>query len=58
MFLLTAGIRFEVFNFHTKQLISKTKLHDPVVYWTWLNSEVIAMVTETTIYHWPVWQGS
>lgn len=53
---LKAGIRFEVFNFHTKQLISKTKLHEPVVYWTWLNAEIIAMVTETTIYHWPVWQ--
>lgn len=53
---LKAGIRFEVFNFNTKQLISKTKLHDPVVYWTWLNTEVIAMVTETLVYHWPIWE--
>lgn len=56
-FSFSAGIRFEVFNFQTKQLISKTKLHDPVVYWTWLDIEVIAMVTETLVYHWNVWQG-
>ena len=53
----SAGIRFEVFNFETKQFISKTKLHDPVLYWTWVNQEVIAMVTESLIYHWHVWNG-
>ncbi|XP_050410049.1 clathrin heavy chain 2 [Patella vulgata] len=55
---LKAGLRFEVFNLDTKVLISKTRLHEPVVYWTWVSSDVIGMVTETAIYHWDLWQGN
>lgn len=54
---LKAGARIEVFNFDTKVMISKTKIHEPVVYWTWLNSDIIAMVTETLVYHWDLWQA-
>lgn len=53
---LQAELRFEVFNFETKQLINKTKLFERVVYWTWLNSDIIAMVTETAIFHWELFQ--
>ncbi|KAJ8312567.1 hypothetical protein KUTeg_009940, partial [Tegillarca granosa] len=49
-------MRFEVFNFETKQLINKTKLFERVVYWTWLNSDIIAMVTESAVFHWELFQ--
>ncbi|XP_064612592.1 clathrin heavy chain 2-like [Liolophura sinensis] len=54
---LKAGLRFEVFNLETKVLISQTKMVDSVIYWTWLNSDVVSMVTETAVYHWDLWQG-
>ncbi|KAL5016571.1 hypothetical protein ScPMuIL_006160 [Solemya velum] len=54
---LKAGLRFEVFNLNTKLMISKAKLHNPIVYWTWVNADVIAMVTDTAVYHWDLWQA-
>lgn len=51
---LKAGLRFEVFNLDSKELVSKIKFHEPVIYWTWLTPEVIAMVSDTAAYHWEV----
>ena len=44
VYLFIAGQRFEVFNIDSKQMITKTKIHDPVCFWTWLNSDLVAMV--------------
>ena len=54
----SAGFRFEVFNLDTKMLIGRTHLHEPVSFWTWLNSDIIAIVTDTAVFHWDLWQGS
>ncbi|XP_071092944.1 clathrin heavy chain 1-like [Haliotis cracherodii] len=54
---LKAGLRFEVFNLDTKVMMSKTRLHEPIMYWTWLNSDVIGMVTDSAVYHWDLWQA-
>ncbi|RUS81436.1 hypothetical protein EGW08_010820 [Elysia chlorotica] len=51
---LKAGLRFEVFDLDSKELVNKVKFHDIVVHWTWLNADVIAMVTDTAVYHWNV----
>ena len=53
-----AGQRFEVFNIETKQMVTKTKIHDPVCFWTWLTSGVVAMVTDSAIFHWHLSKGS
>ena len=53
----SAGFRFEVFNLDTKMLIGRTHLHEPVSFWTWLNSDIIAIVTDTAVFHWDLWQG-
>lgn len=54
---LKAGQRFEVFNIESKQMITKTKIHDPVCFWTWLTSDLIAMVTDSCVYHWQAVKG-
>ncbi|GFO29671.1 clathrin heavy chain 1 [Plakobranchus ocellatus] len=51
---LKAGLRFEVFNLDSKELVNKVKFHDVVVHWTWLSTDVIAMVTDTAVYHWNI----
>jgi hypothetical protein len=38
-------------------LIGRTHLHEPVSYWTWLNSDIVAIVTDTAVFHWDLWQG-
>ncbi|KAL4223945.1 hypothetical protein ACF0H5_017404 [Mactra antiquata] len=49
---LKAEQRFEIFNVETKLMLTKTKIHDPVCYWTWLTSDLIAIVTDSAVYHW------
>lgn len=56
-FSSAAGFRFEAFNLDTKLLIGRTHLHEPVSYWTWLNSDIVAIVTDSAVYHWDLWQG-
>lgn len=46
------GQKLEVYNFETNAMISKSTIHEPIAFWTWLNTDVIAMVTENFIYHW------
>ena len=52
------GQKLEVYNFETKAMISKSRIHEPIAFWTWLNSDVIAMVTENFIFHWDLRQGT
>ena len=47
-----------MFNIETKQMVTKTKIHDPVCFWTWLTSGVVAMVTDSAIFHWHLSKGS
>ncbi|GAB1609897.1 clathrin heavy chain-like [Argonauta hians] len=54
---LKASLRFEVFNVGNKVLVSKTDMLEPVIFWTWINSDIIAIITDTTVYHWDLWQG-
>ena len=30
---------------------------DRVIYWTWVNSDIIAIVTDSAVFHWDLWQG-
>ena len=39
-------------------MLTKTKIHDPVCYWTWLNSDIIAIVTDTAVFHWSLFKTS
>lgn len=54
---LKASLRFEVFNFGAKMLVSKMDMVDRVIYWTWVNSDIIAIVTDNAVFHWDLWQG-
>lgn len=51
---LKAGRTLQIFNLETK---SKMKAHDmpvDVVFWTWINTKTVALVTETQVYHWSI----
>ncbi|KAG5358570.1 putative clathrin heavy chain [Yarrowia sp. B02] len=44
----------QAFNLETKQRLGSSQLSVPVVFWTWIDSETIGIVTETEILHWKV----
>lgn len=51
---LRLGGHLQIFNIEMK---AKMKTHDmpetdPVVFWKWINTNTVAIVTATTVYHW------
>ncbi|XP_064619422.1 clathrin heavy chain 1-like isoform X2 [Lineus longissimus] len=51
---LKAGRKLEVFNIQSRSLTKSCHMDEEIGYWTWVNDDVIAMVTEKYIYHWLV----
>ena len=53
---LRKGAALQVFNLETKSMVSSFKLPDncTVSYWTWIDTKTIAIVTNTTVFHWSI----
>ena len=53
---LRKGTSLQVFNLDTKAKVSAFKLPDnsTVCYWTWIDTKTIAIVTQTTVFHWSI----
>jgi len=49
---LKAGSQLQIFNIDQKQKMKATNMADAVVFWKWIDSNTIAMVTNTTVFHW------
>ncbi|CAH1800893.1 unnamed protein product [Owenia fusiformis] len=51
---IKSGQCLQVFNLETQKELYKYRLppKDGIVYWTWINSEVIGIVTQLVVYHW------
>ena len=56
MVALRKGLALQVFNLETKSKVSSFKLPDnsAVVYWCWVDSKTIAIVTQTSVFHWSI----
>lgn len=52
------GTTLQIFNLATKQRLKSFTLDQPVVYWKWLNEEVLGLITANAIYTWSVFDGS
>jgi len=49
---LKAGNDFQVYNLDNRQMMFRTRVSVRVVFWCWVNSNTIAMVTDAAVYHW------
>lgn len=54
---ITAGIQFEVYDMEMKTIVARHKTNYPVIFWKWLSSDVIGMVSELAVYHWHISHG-
>lgn len=45
----------QIFNLELEKKIKSHKMPDDQtpVYWSWLNQSTVAIVTATSVYHWP-----
>lgn len=48
----TAGKNLQIFNIEMKSKMKAHQMIDDVIFWKWINLNTIALVTETTVYHW------
>ncbi|XP_040566519.1 LOW QUALITY PROTEIN: clathrin heavy chain 1 [Lepeophtheirus salmonis] len=51
---LKAQKTLQIFNIEMKSKMKAHIMQDDVVFWKWINLNTIALVTETTVYHWSV----
>ena len=39
-------------NMESRQKFKEIKMNEPVVFWKWISSNTLALVTATHVYHW------
>lgn len=49
---LKAQKTLQIFNIEMKSKMKAHTMDEDVVFWKWINVNTIALVTETTVYHW------
>ena len=42
----------QIFNIEMKSKMKAHTMTDDVIFWKWISENMIALVTETTVYHW------
>lgn len=57
LLLRAQGTTIQIFNLGTKQRLKLFTLHEPVVFWKWLSSTHLGLVTEGGIYTWHVFDN-
>lgn len=51
---LRAMRTLQIFNIEMKSKMKAHTMNEDVLFWKWINVNTIAIVTETTVYHWPM----
>ena len=52
LFLPIAGKNLQIFNIEMKSKMKAHTMTDDVIFWKWVTLNTIALVTETSVYHW------
>lgn len=53
MFLFVlAGKTLQIFNIEMKSKMKAHNMTEEVVFWKWISTNTVAIVTETTVFHW------
>ena len=47
-----AGKTLQIFNIEMKSKMKAHAMPDDVIFWKWISLNTIALVTETSVYHW------
>jgi clathrin heavy chain len=44
----------QIFDLEAKQKLKSTTMSEDVVFWKWISETTIGMVTDSSVYHWDV----
>ncbi|ODV89459.1 hypothetical protein CANCADRAFT_32710 [Tortispora caseinolytica NRRL Y-17796] len=56
--LRAQGKTLQVFNLDTKQKLGSYTMPEDVVFWKWIDTKSLALVTQSSIFHWDVVSGA
>ena len=48
----------QIFDLAAKSKLKATTMNEDVLFWKWISIDTLALVTETSVYHWNVMDGS
>jgi len=51
---LRSGTTLQIFNLDAKAKVNSHNMPEPLVYWKWTSPTNLALVTATSVYHWPL----
>lgn len=52
MRVVTAGRMLQIFNIEMKSKMKAHNMTEDVVFWKWISTNMVALVTDTSVYHW------
>lgn len=52
--LKAQGRTIQIFDLSAKQKLKSAVMNEDVVYWKWFSDKALGLVTETSVYHWDV----
>jgi clathrin heavy chain len=52
--LKAQGKTIQIFDLGAKQKLKSSVMNEDIVYWKWLSEKSLGLVTETSVYHWDV----
>jgi clathrin heavy chain len=53
-----AGCTLQIFDLEAKQKLKSASMTEDVVFWKWISETSIGLVTDSSIYHWNVFDAN
>ncbi|MCD7462055.1 Clathrin heavy chain [Datura stramonium] len=50
----TTQDHLQIFNIEAKQKMKSHQMPEQVVFWKWITPQILGIVTQTSVYHWPI----
>lgn len=47
-----AGNQLQIYNISLKRKIKETTTSEPIVFWKWISTSTLALVTQSSVFHW------
>ncbi|OOQ88368.1 putative clathrin heavy chain [Penicillium brasilianum] len=56
--LKAQGRTIQIFDLSVKQKLKSAVMNEDIVYWKWFSEKALGLVTETSVYHWDVYDAT
>jgi clathrin heavy chain len=56
--LKAQGRTIQIFDLSVKQKLKSAVMNEDIVYWKWFSDKALGLVTETSVYHWDVYDAT